>query len=245
MQIKYNVTGSQRKALIASMRTILNDLPKYQGAPSFAYTIGRYTIDKNGTVSFTESDEQEVRNLMSELEHDGFQGVLEGEATVTKQEEPEMIEAPAPVAPVDTTIEQPDRLCISVLKQGFTDAALANLRQTVASKAGLIKKALNTADLSIGVDDQSIRFDWFPAPGNADEANAYKLFVTALVNMAKTQKRVTAIERPIDNEKYAFRCFLLRLGFIGDEYKIARKTLLKNLTGNGAFKAQPETESAE
>lgn len=38
------------------------------------------------------------------------------------------------------------------------------------------------------------------------------------------------------NDKYAFRCFLLRLGFIGDEYKIARKVLLKNLTGNSAFR---------
>ena len=39
-----------------------------------------------------------------------------------------------------------------------------------------------------------------------------------------------------DNDKYAFRCFLLRLGFIGDEYKIARKVLLRNLTGNSAFR---------
>ena len=39
-----------------------------------------------------------------------------------------------------------------------------------------------------------------------------------------------------DNDKYAFRCFLLRLGFIGDEYKIARKVLLRNLKGNSAFR---------
>lgn len=39
-----------------------------------------------------------------------------------------------------------------------------------------------------------------------------------------------------DNEKYAFRCFLLRLGFIGDEYKADRKVLLKNLSGSSAFK---------
>ena len=38
------------------------------------------------------------------------------------------------------------------------------------------------------------------------------------------------------NEKYAFRCFLLRLGFIGEEYKVERKILLKNLTGSSAFK---------
>ena len=54
--------------------------------------------------------------------------------------------------------------------------------------------------------------------------------------MSRNAKRVTATEKPVDNEKYAFRCFLLRLGFIGNEYKMERKILLKNLTGSSAFK---------
>lgn len=37
-------------------------------------------------------------------------------------------------------------------------------------------------------------------------------------------------------QKKAFRCFLLRLGFIGSEYKAERKILLRNLTGSSAFK---------
>jgi hypothetical protein len=61
-------------------------------------------------------------------------------------------------------------------------------------------------------------------------------FITALCEMAKNQKRVTATDKAPANEKYAFRCFLLRLGFIGDEYKAARKILLRNLTGNTAFR---------
>ena len=40
----------------------------------------------------------------------------------------------------------------------------------------------------------------------------------------------------VDNHKYAFRCFLLWLGLIGDAYKASRKILLKNLSGNAAFK---------
>ena len=54
--------------------------------------------------------------------------------------------------------------------------------------------------------------------------------------MALKQKRITTKEKPVDNEKYAFRCFLLRLGFIGAEYKTARKILLKNLSGSSAFR---------
>ncbi len=54
--------------------------------------------------------------------------------------------------------------------------------------------------------------------------------------MVKRQKRIVATENDVENENYAFRCFLLRLGFIGDEYKAARKILLRNLTGSSAWK---------
>ncbi|MEG0910140.1 MAG: hypothetical protein RSF70_01010, partial [Ruthenibacterium sp.] len=59
-----------------------------------------------------------------------------------------------------------------------------------------------------------------------------------------TQQRITATEKTVDNEKYAFRCFLLRLGFIGADYKDERKMLLANLTGSAAFKA-PKSEAKD
>ena len=48
---------------------------------------------------------------------------------------------------------------------------------------------------------------------------------------------MTAKDKQVDNEKYAMRCFLLRLGFIGEEYKKARAILLRNLDGNSAFRS--------
>jgi hypothetical protein len=60
--------------------------------------------------------------------------------------------------------------------------------------------------------------------------------------MARNQKRISAKEKEVDNEKYAFRCFLLRLGFIGDEFKTDRKILLRNLSGSTAFKAGSKKE---
>ena len=56
---------------------------------------------------------------------------------------------------------------------------------------------------------------------------------------AQMLKRVVAREQTVDNEKYAFRCFLLRLGFIGDRYRQERKVLLARLEGNMAFKKVP------
>lgn len=64
------------------------------------------------------------------------------------------------------------------------------------------------------------------------------------IAVARNQKRITAKEKPAENEKYAFRCFLLRLGFIGTEYKGERKILLKNLSGSSAFKNGERKEAA-
>ena len=73
----------------------------------------------------------------------------------------------------------------------------------------------------------------------ADSVKAYTHFISALCEMSRNAKRVTATEKPVENEKYAFRCFLLRLGFIGTEYKAERKILLRNLSGSTAFKNKP------
>ena len=60
------------------------------------------------------------------------------------------------------------------------------------------------------------------------------------------KKRITAREKDIDgNPKYAMRCFLLSLGFIGDEYKAARKVLLSRLEGNSSWKGGKKMEVSD
>ena len=113
--------------------------------------------------------------------------------------------------------------------------AVGNLTKLLDAKGNLIRKALGITDLRIEVLDDRVAFPWFPQV-DADSAAAYTHFISALCEMSRNAKRVTATEKPVDNEKYAFRCFLLRLGFIGSEYKAERKILLKNLTGSSAFK---------
>ena len=91
-------------------------------------------------------------------------------------------------------------------------------------------------------DGEYVSFHWFRPFADPKEMEAYTHFLTALCEMAKTQKRITAKEKEVDNEKYAFRCFLLRLGFIGDDYKYERKILLRNLEGSSAFKSGSKKE---
>lgn len=99
------------------------------------------------------------------------------------------------------------------------------LKKIIAGKASLLKKAIRTDTLTVKISDKKISFPWFP----------YTELVTKLCEMASRQKRTGTVKNT-DNEKYTFRCFLLRFGMIGDEYKITRRILLRNLTGNSAFR---------
>ena len=243
MRIKYNVTGDRRKALVAVMRDVLQDTTRYLGAPSFAFQVGVYTVDKNGTVTCPEgTDEAQIEILIRELAHDGFSGERVGEAA--KPAEPKTVEPDQLKKETPRTVD-PDRLAVELPKDGMAPTAMENLRRLVASKATLLKKALDTDDLPITEHAERVEFGWFRPTDDQTEIAAYYQLVQGLCELARTQKRVSATEQEVENEKYAFRCFLLRLGFIGAEYKEARKILLKNLSGNAAFRTTREAGDEE
>ena len=97
-------------------------------------------------------------------------------------------------------------------------------------------EALGITDTRIEISEDKVSFPWFETIPSPEELDAYTKFIAALCEMSVKTKRVTAKEKEVDNDKYAFRCFLLRLGFIGDEYKTDRKILMRYLPGNSAFK---------
>ena len=123
-----------------------------------------------------------------------------------------------------------------MLREPFTAAALDNLDGLLESKGNLIKKAFGISEASYIATEEKITFPWFNGEISAETSRAFQDFVSKLCELAKKQKRVTAKPKAYENEKYAFRCFLLRLGLIGDEYKISRKILLKNLNGNSSWR---------
>ena len=135
-----------------------------------------------------------------------------------------------------------DSLSVSIRRSILDDNGIEKLRAVIKSKEGLFRKAFGSEKLDIIVDDEKITFPWFSIKDGTD-ANAYSIFIEHLCNHAKTLKRVNAKEeKQVENEKYAFRCFLLRLGFVGDQFKETRKMLLSNLSGSSAFKVAPKKE---
>ena len=242
-ELRYNLTGNDRKQLVTVMAEILNCPAKYKGAPSFTYEVNYFTIDKNGTISFDDrADSEEIKKLIERLHEQGFEAEPRFEdLQMTEEEELGLGRQHRDPVGEDgmQASDVPDEsigLVIEMPRSSFTDTALENLKRLVESKKSLISKALGCQDIDLDIADEKVRFPWFKDGTDPDAVKAYTLFITALCEMAKTQKRVTAKEKDTGNDKYAFRCFLLRLGFIGDEYKAARKILLRNLSGSGAFK---------
>ena len=119
----------------------------------------------------------------------------------------------------------------------MTGDEISRLEALIESKESLIKKAIGADSLAVGEKDGKLDFPWFKADAEPDEIIAYTHFVTALCRTAREATRITGKDKPVENEKYAFRCFLLRIGFIGDEYKVSRKLLLKNFSGSSAWKS--------
>lgn len=229
MRIELHRTGAERKALVTAIGEILEVRPKYKGMPSAAYEIDYYTVTKDGTLEFDDrADSEEVENLLEQLADRGIVAAPTEMAqtwlNARKAERSEKSENEPQEANVGLTVEIP-----------LDKVAVGNLTKLLDAKGNLIRKALGITDLRIEVLEDRVAFPWF-SQVDADSAAAYTHFLSALCEMSRNAKRVTATEKPVENEKYAFRCFLLRLGFIGSEYKAERKILLKNLTGSSAFK---------
>ena len=87
----------------------------------------------------------------------------------------------------------------------------------------------------------TVEFRLFKSTLHAGEVRAYINLVLAMSAAAINAKRASAEVLDNGNDKYAMRCYLLRLGFIGDEWKTVRQHLLKNLSGNAAWRNDPTT----
>ena len=226
MELKFNVTGTQRKEMVSIISDTVHMKAVYKFMPTCAYVIDNITVSKEGTLLWDERTSREtIEAVLAALTAAGFS--YEGE----KQE-------PKPDA--DESV-----LTVSLPKEGFSETALENLNHLLDAKGTLIKKALGIEALPLEITDERVSFPWFHRGLTPDEVQAYMSFIANLCAMAKNAKRITATEKPVDNEKYAFRCFLLRLGFIGSEYKTQRKILLRNLTGSSAFRSGTKKEVAD
>lgn len=224
MEVKFNVTGERRKEMVQIISGIVGMCPVYMRMPTCSYVINNFTVTKDGTIQYDDrSTAETVEKVLTGLAQVGFKA-----ETSAEEPRPETTAAKTESSENETyglTVELP-----------LDAVQVGNLTNILEAKGSLIKKALGVDDLRFEIKVDRIAFQWFESGLNSDEVNAYSKFIFALCKMAKSQKRNTLKEKEVENEKYAFRCFLLRLGFIGNEFKSTRKILLRNLSGSSAFR---------
>ncbi len=247
-QINYNVTGSDRKQFVSILTRETGIKATYKGMPSMAYEIGGLTVDKSGCLTWTEdTDNATILKLAEALDAAGFEPEepvsLEAETSAEPEEATSTDEAEGSTTePATQEAESADAaesdetgLTISLPLDGFNPDSLDLLQKLVDSRSRLIRKAVGADQLTIRTSDGKVEFPWWNSMPTPEETQAYMSFIVALCAKAKEAKRVLATDREVESEKFTFRTFLLSLGFIGDEYKAARRILMKPLTGTAAF----------
>lgn len=219
--MKIILNATERKPLAALLGEYNGNTPSYLKAPSYGYKIGDLFLTREGNIEGPDTmTREEFEDLLNLLDAGGY-----------RPEETEFHPVTETAAEVDSTEDAGLTITLPLNKVN-----VENLTNLLEAKGSLIKHALHIEDLRFELNEDSISFSWFKELPEPDEVHAYSALIAALCKMSKEQKRISATEKPVDNERYAFRCFLLRLGFIGDEYKTDRKILMRYLPGNSAFK---------
>ncbi len=208
MIIELGLTGDARKELTKAVSEIIGAPAEYQYMPTCAYIIGGlYTITREGNLEISDTaDSKEAENLIDELVRRGYD------------------------IPTDE-----NKLTIQMPIDHLDDAAIDRLRKIVENKGELFKAAFKTNTLEIEKTEKAVEFPWFTIEQDGD-SEAYCTFISMLCEFAKNQKRINNKPETTDNPKYTMRCYLIRLGMVGTEYKAVRKVILRNLEGSAAFR---------
>lgn len=207
MKIEFNLTGNDRKNLVKAISEITGCPAEYQYMPTCSYIIGSCTVTKEGTLIISDNaDEKEIQHLLTELSSRGYQ-IPSSNNKLTVQ------------MPIDS----------------LSEPTINRIRRIIENKGELFKSAFKTDSLEILKTEKTVDFPWFTSEQDGD-AEAYCTFVSMLCEFAKTLKRINYKPDTSDNEKYTFRCFLIRMGLVGDNFKAARRVLLRNLSGSSAFR---------
>lgn len=92
------------------------------------------------------------------------------------------------------------------------------------------------------ITTEKVTFTGFPTAPDHEHLTAFAQLAVLMNQQAISQKRIQAKDVNDENEKYALRTWLLRLGMNGPDFKETRKILMENLSGHAAFRTDEEAQ---
>ena len=264
---RYELKAPDKKTLVKRIGELTGQKPRYTYMPRCSYEIGVYTVERNGdlVVDEAEVDEELIRTLYFEglitedhREEDHMEDeTISAETTEAAENadtaEPDNLTISLPMA--RHTADSLRRLVNLLYSRGpllskATSGQFGVKKELIAAldEAGTVCRTDDFIELvkehggliGLSFADDKVSFTGFPLTDDPEKNTAFQQIACLMNKHALEQKRIQAKAVNGDNEKYAFRIWLLRLGMNGDEYKASRKILMENLSGHSAFRTQDE-----
>lgn len=243
MRFKLNI--ADRKELVKRLGELTGTAPHYTRMPRCAYEIGVYTVERDGSLTVGEEEAAGQEETAAQEGMEPLDLALSfpmGEHTgVSLRNLVNMVYSRGPL--LSKASGGNFRVEKELAERLRDDACTATVQTFLKALADYMEAHGGMEGLQI--TEQQISFTGFPVPADQPHADAFLQLAAMMNAMALSQKRIQAKEVSTDNEKYAFRIWLLRLGMNGDAYKSTRKVMMENLGGHAAFRTPEEAEKAK
>lgn len=242
--MKFITTAPDRRTLVKAIAEHTGMEPSYIGLPTFNYTVGTITVDREGYVDVPDEQATDLKAFLI------AKGWMEPEP------EPEQPRIQVGIPAQEMTVQSVTNLIFMLYSKQYLlgkavgtvcvrieDAVITRLQEytpeNLEAYAELLRDFKALGDLEgVELEEGQLRMD-FPM---AEDSTLWMLLMTKMVAFAKAAHRVYPQRQQPEAEKYFMRGWLLRMGFGGSDFKAARQALLKNLKGCSAF---PDAEKAQ
>ncbi len=248
-----------RKEMIRLLEAHSGAKAKYMGVPSFDYQIGihgeTYTIGKDCIMRDEAGNEVDFESVLQSTS----EGKPEEYIPTAELRTGDEVNIAVPMeGHTEATLRNLVNMVFS--KQVHLKKAL-NIERDIVSlefveavndeevktlehfKQAMLRVGVeNSPGIDFNFDENTITFKFNIGVEDSDKVDAVTKLVALLSKSAKEQKYASFKPSADDNIKFTMRTWLIRLGFVGVEYKAARKAMLKSLEGNSAFRRSKPTE---
>lgn len=244
----FKTTGLERKRLAAVIAGALGVEVKYTGVPSFSYQVAGWIINREGLLTSPEisiSNKENLWTVMNAIK--ATDASVEGNGIVTLSMKGHsgisLRNLVNLIGCKHNLIKKPLNRQQDIFPADFVLLVNSVPIETVDDFGKVINDAIDAGglqeenDLDFDLVDKAIQFSFSNASLETDEVNAFITLCRKISEQAKQQKFTSTKQKATTNDCYAFRCFLLKLGFIGNTYKTDRKILLRKLNGNESYAA--------
>ena len=249
----FKVTGIERKQVASTMAEALGKEVSYAGAPTFNYQVGDWRIDRESRVTTPEIQKDHLRVVLDALKTAGAIAVGNGTIalSINGHNGNTLRNVVNLIWSKQSLIQKALGRETVILPESLVKTINAVPIDTLEEFAAVVNHAIDAGEIEGDSDwefdlaDKTLSFSFFNASLDTEEVLAFVTFCQKLSEQAKLQKFSSTKQKEATNDRYTFRCFLLKLGFIGAEYKTERKILLSKLEGSAAFRTIEAQQAAE